>query len=158
MKVKVNHIKQNLENSNFGFSNCSLIRNKFMTHSRVFRRRTPNLCLIRKPLIIIILGGYIVWSVTFMYTSLYSSVERQVIRNNPTSPEDLEFTRYYYTIGVGSFSILGWGANPARPTSILGGGYAKSTYTHAYTCTCMNTHVLNIHTPMHACIHVCMRA
>ena len=39
-----------------------------------------------------------------------------------------------------------------------GGGTAKSTYTHA--CTCMHTHVLNIHTPMHACMHthVCMHA
>ena len=41
-----------------------------------------------------------------------------------------------------------------RPTSILrGGGVAKSTYTHARTCTCMYTHVLNIHTPMYACKH-----
>ena len=60
------------------------------------------------------------------------------------------------------------GANPARPTSILGGGgIAKSSFTHACTCTCMHTHVLNIQTPMHAytrmyaCMHslcnICLR-
>ena len=57
---------------------------------------------------------------------------------------------------VGSFSIWGGGgggggANQARPTSMhVGGG-------HARTSTCMHTHVLNIHTPMHAheCMHAC---
>ena len=52
-------------------------------------------------------------------------------------------------IGVGSFSIFGR-PNPARPTSILGWGIAKSTYMHACKCTYMHTHMLNIHTPMHA--------
>ena len=68
-------------------------------------------------------------------------------------------------IGVGSFSILGegGGANPARPTSILGGGggeggggIAKSTYTLACTFTCIHTRVKYSYT--HACMHthVCM--
>ena len=53
------------------------------------------------------------------------------------------------------FKIGGGGGGAARPTSILGGGggIAKSTYTHA--CTCTHTHVLNIHTPTHACSRMC---
>ena len=58
--------------------------------------------------------------------------------------------RKLFNIGGG-----GGGANPAWPNSILGGGggIAKSTYRHACTCTCMHTHVFNIHSPMHACMH-----
>ena len=53
-------------------------------------------------------------------------------------------------IGAGSFSILGGGSKPcAANFNTWGWGIAKNTYTHA--CTCMHTHVLNIHTPMHAC-------
>ena len=46
------------------------------------------------------------------------------------------------------------------PTSILWGGFTKSTYSHACICTCMHTHVLNIYTPMHACTHMyaCMHS
>ena len=68
---------------------------------------------------------------------------------------------FVYYIDVGNFSILGGGGrpDPARPTSIrVGGCIAKSTYTHEYTC--MHLHVLNIHTPMHACTHMyaCMHS
>ena len=47
------------------------------------------------------------------------------------------------------FNIGGGGGGPAWPNSIFGaeggGGIAKSTYTHACTCTFLHTHVLNIH-------------
>ena len=75
----------------------------------------------------------------------------------------LRIDQMYENIGVGSFSILGYwgggGANPGRSTPMLG-GIAKSIYTHACTCTCMTIHVLNIHTPMHACtrMYVCMHS
>ena len=64
-------------------------------------------------------------------------------------------------IGVGSFSILGGGgggSNPAQPLQGGGGVIAKSTYTFA--CTCMHTHVLNIHTHMHACtrMYACLHS
>ena len=69
-----------------------------------------------------------------------------------------EFKTNLY-IGVGSFSILG-GQTQRDQHQYLGVGIAKSTYTHACTCTCMHTHVLNIHTPMHACtsMYACMHS
>ena len=64
-------------------------------------------------------------------------------------------------IGVGSFSIWGGGRGGGQTHRGQlqyffggGGGIARSTYTHACTCTCMHTHVLNIHTTMHASTHM----
>ena len=65
-------------------------------------------------------------------------------------------------IGVGSFSIWGGGEGGGGKPTVAnfntflggGGGIARSTYTHACTCTCMHTHVLNIHTTMHASTHM----
>ena len=62
------------------------------------------------------------------------------------------------------FNIVGGGAYPERPTSILwgvGGCIAKCTYTHACTHTHMYERMyklLNGQTPMHACTHTCMHA
>ena len=50
----------------------------------------------------------------------------------------------------------------AWPTSILffwgGGGIAKSTYTHACTCTCMHTRVKYSYTHACVCTHACIHA
>ena len=63
-------------------------------------------------------------------------------------------------MGVGSFSINGGGGGGGA--EYLGMGVLPKVHIRmrAHTCTCMNTHVLNIHTPMHACMHtdVCMHA
>ena len=62
---------------------------------------------------------------------------------------------YYYFFFWG-----GRGGGAARPTSILGDGVAKCTYTHACIHTCTRMHMLpNVHT-MHASTHkhVCMHA
>ena len=59
-------------------------------------------------------------------------------------------------------NIVGGGAYPERPTSILGGG---GVYCKMYIHACMHTHMyermyklLNVQTPMHACTHTCVHA
>ena len=65
---------------------------------------------------------------------------------------------FQYFIGVGSFSILG-GPNPARPTSILEGGYCQK-YIFACVHMYMYAHTCIKYSYTHACIHrhVCMHA
>ena len=57
------------------------------------------------------------------------------------------------------FFFLG-GGEPCAANFKKGEGIAIGSYTHACTCTCMDTHVLNIHTPMHACtrMYACMHS
>ena len=57
------------------------------------------------------------------------------------------------------FSIGGGGQTQRGQLQYLG-GIAKSTYTHACTCTFMHTHALNIHTPIYACtrMYACMHS
>ena len=76
-------------------------------------------------------------------------------------PDTAPLYIFKYSIGVGSFSILGGGgggANPARPTSILGGGGYCQKYIFACVCMYMYAHTCVKYSYTHACMHVCMHA